>query len=309
MGEGHGISPPRVGGCLAGYWLLWQTAGAEPWVVSVLRDGYRIPFIQGSFPPLARSPVLFRTYRPESPKSLALAQEILKMMDKGALEIVRDPDPGFYSRLFLVEKVTGGWRPVIDLSRLNVLIRQTPFKMETMATTMASVREGDFLASVDLKDAYFQIPVHQESRKFLRFFVGGVVYQFKVLCFGLSTAPQVFTRVFDLISKWVHARGIRLLRYLDDWPIMGSSEPTVRQHIWDLLSFCHSLGIVINEEKSDLVPMQRARYLGMEFDTVAARIYPTVARVDKFLTVAERFLLLESPQLSSGRLSSDIWHR
>ena len=41
------------------------------------------------------------------------------MLAKGALEIARDPGPGFYSRLFLVEKATGGWRPVIDLSHLN----------------------------------------------------------------------------------------------------------------------------------------------------------------------------------------------
>ena len=41
------------------------------------------------------------------------------MLAKDALEIVLDLGPGFYSRLFLVEKATGGWRPVIDLSHLN----------------------------------------------------------------------------------------------------------------------------------------------------------------------------------------------
>ena len=51
------------------------------------------------------------------------------------------------------------------------------------------------MVSIDLKDAYLQVPMHPESRKYLRFMVFGKVYQFKVLCFGLSTAPQVFTRV------------------------------------------------------------------------------------------------------------------
>ena len=85
------------------------------------------------------------------------------MLAKGALEIVLDPGPGFYSRLFLVEKVTGGWRPVIDLSPLNGFVRQTPFEMEAAASVLLSVREGDFLASMDLKDAYFQIPIHRSS--------------------------------------------------------------------------------------------------------------------------------------------------
>ena len=173
-------------------------------MVNVLRHGYHIPF-QDSPPSLTPVPLSFRTYNPGSRKSLALCQEVSKMLEKGALEIVADPGFGFYSRLFLVEKATGGWRPVIDLSPLNGFVRQTPFKMETPASVVASVREGDFLASVDLKDAYFQVPIHQESRKYLRFLSEGVVYQFKVLCFGLCTAPQVFTRVFAFVSVWAHS--------------------------------------------------------------------------------------------------------
>ena len=133
------------------------------------------------------------------------------MLAKGALEIVLDPGPGFYSRLFLVEKATGDWRPVIDLSPLNGFVRQTQFKMETAASVLLSVREGNFIASVDLKDSYFQIPVHRSSRKLLHFTSEGTVYQFKVLCFGLLTAPQVFTRVFAAVSAWACTRRIRLL--------------------------------------------------------------------------------------------------
>ena len=181
--------PVRVGGCLAQHWRQWQAIGAETWVVTVLRDGYRVPF-KDSPPPLSRTPVSFPTYRAGSPRAQALRQEVEAMLAKGALEIARDPGPSFYSRLFLVEKATGGWRPVIDLSHLNDFVQLTSFKMETVASVLLSVREGDFLASLDLKDAYFQIPIHGSSRKLLRFMSEGTVYQFKALCFGLSTAPQ-----------------------------------------------------------------------------------------------------------------------
>ena len=257
--------------------------------MTVLRDGYRVPF-KDSPPPLARTPVSFPTYRAGSPRAHALRQEVEVMLANGALEIARDPGPGFYSRLFLVEKATGGWRPVIDLSHLNDFVQLTPFKMETVASVLLSVREGDFLASLDLKDAYFQIPIHGSSRKLLRFMSEGTVYQFKALCFGLSTAPQVFTRVFAAVSAWAHARGIRLLRYLDDWLVLSSSEKKAKESIRELLSLCRTLGIVINEKKSDLVPSQSAKYLGMTIDTGAGKVFPSLARVEKFLTVAERFL-------------------
>ena len=98
--------PVRVGGCLAQHWRHWQAVGAETWVVTVLRDGYRVPF-KDSSPPLSRTPVSFPTYRAGSPRAQALRQEVEAMLAKGALEIVRDPGPGFYSRLCLVEKATG----------------------------------------------------------------------------------------------------------------------------------------------------------------------------------------------------------
>ena len=300
--------PMRVGGCLSSHWRRWQEIGAETWVVTVLRDGYRVPF-KDSPPPLARTLVSFPTYRAGSPRAQALRQEVEAMLAKGALEIARDPGPGFYSRLFLVEKATGGWRPVIDLSHLNDFVQLTPFKMETVASVLLSVREGDFLASLDLKDAYFQIPIHGSSRKLLRFMSEGTVYQFKALCFGLSTAPQVFTRVFAAVSAWALARGIRLLRYLDDWLVLSSSEKKAKESIRELLLLCRTLGIVINEKKSDLMPSQSAKYLGMTIDTGAGKVFPSLARVEKFLAVAERFCSMQSPpaqlwQVILGHLAS-----
>ena len=162
---------------------------------------------------------------------------------------------------------------------------------------------------MDLKDSYFQIPVHRSSRKWLRFMSDGTVHQFKVLCFGLSTAPQVFTRVFAAVSAWAHSHGVGLLLYLDDWLVLASSETRARQHVRELLSLCNSLGIVINEEKSDLIPSQSVEYLGMTIDTVAARAFPTLARVERFLSVARQFLTRSDPpaqlwQVLLGHMSS-----
>ena len=61
------------------------------------------------------------------------------------------------------------------------------------------------MVSLDLKDAYLQVPMHPESHKFLRFVTCGKIYQFKVLCFGLSTVPQVFTRDFGFSSPIWHS--------------------------------------------------------------------------------------------------------
>ena len=107
--------------------------------------------------------------------------------------------------------------------------------------------------------------------------------------------PQVFTRVFAAVSEWAHTLRIRLLRYLDDWLVLASSEAKARQHVQELLLLCHDLGIVVNEKKSDLVPSRSASYLGMTIDTVAGKVSPSRARVEKFLCLAGNFVKMNSP--------------
>ena len=184
-------------------------------MVEVLRVGYCLPFL--STPPLSNAPLPMPSYSPTSIKGAALEEVTLALVAKGAVELAPLPSPGFYSRLFVVWKTSGSWRPVIDLSHLNRFVDVSHFQMETIQSVLLSVRQGDWMASIDLKEAYLQVPVHPASRHLLRFVFRDNVYQFKALCFGLSTAPQVFTRVMAPVSAILHSMGIRMRRYLDDW--------------------------------------------------------------------------------------------
>ena len=155
------------------------------------------------------------------------------------------------------------------------------------------------MVSLDLKDAYLQVPMHPDSRKFLRFVACGKVYQFKVLCFGLSTAPQVFTRVMAPVSAFLHRSGVRLRRYLDDWLIQASSQEQVLLALGSVLQLFLSLGIVVNWEKSQLIPTQRMVYLGVLLDSVSVRASPALKRVEKLLSIGDVFLSSEHQPVSS----------
>ena len=145
-------------------------------------------------------PIPLPSSSPISITGAALEEITLGLIAKDALELAPLPSPGFYSHLFVVWKTSRSWRPVIDLSHLNRFVDVPHFQMETIQSVLLSVRQGDWMASIDLKEAYLQVPVHPASRHFLRFMFRGTVYQFKALCFGLSTAPQVFIRVMAPVS-------------------------------------------------------------------------------------------------------------
>ena len=143
-------APSRVGGCLALHWRPWQAVRAEPWVVSVLRHGYRIPF-QDRLPPLARSPVSFPTYPPNSPKALALRQEV-DMISKGALERVNESG----SRL-LQSPFPGGK----GFGRLET--RDRPLPPQRVCKTN-SVQDGDCLLSPPLSQRGRLPSIHRPER-------------------------------------------------------------------------------------------------------------------------------------------------
>ena len=145
------------------------------------------------------------------------------------------------------------------------------------------------MVSLDLQDAYLQVPVHPASRRFLRFCVGAEVFQFKALCSGFSSAPQVFTWVMAPVSSIMHRYGFRILRYLDNWLVLGSSFQEITRARDFLLWLCDQLGILVNHSKSTLLPSQRLDYLGMTLQSTPLRAFPTQARVHKALSLVAEF--------------------
>ena len=103
-------------------------------MVEVLRVGYCLPFL--STPPLSTAPIPMPSYSPTSIKGAALEEVTLGLVVKGAVELAPLPSPGFYSRLFVVWKTSGSWRPVIDLSHLNRFVDVSPFQMETIQSVL-----------------------------------------------------------------------------------------------------------------------------------------------------------------------------
>ena len=261
--------------------------------MEVLREGYRIPFLRP--PPLSPVPIPLPSYSPSSTKGVALRDCTLSLVAKGAVELAPLPSPGFYSRLFVVWKTSGSWRPVIDLSILNRFVDVSHFQMETIQSVLLSVRQGDWMASIDLREAYLQVPVHPESRQYLRFVALGRVFQFQALCFGLSTAPQVFTWVMAPVSAILHSMGIRMRRYLDDWLVQSSFRKSLLRDLQVVLALCRELGIVVNPEKSNLVPFQVVQYLGVVINAQSFMASPLPERVSRLFSTVGEFQSSASP--------------
>ena len=117
----------------------------------------------------------------------------------------------------------------------------------------------------------------------------------RVLCFGLTTAPHVFTRLMAPKSTILHRYVVGMLRYLDDWLILAESRTTGIQVSDRLLQVCEELGLQVNCRKSSLIPSQDMTYLSMQIQSVRFIAKPTETWVENLLKIIEEFLSFLAP--------------
>ena len=282
------VQAPQVGGRLQPFWQTWALLGANPRVVSILKDGYILPF--KIRPPLVRDPLIVSGYANPT-RNLYLKGALQALLQKEAVEMVRvQTSLAFFNRLFIVPKPNQKWRPILDLSALNKFLSVKTFKMETPETIRLSLQQGEWVTSLDFSDAYFHIPVHVKSRKYLRFHFQSQSYQFRALPFGLSTAPMEFTCVVKEVKLMAESRGIRIHQYLDDWLIRAPTKESCHQGTQSLLALCQELGWIVNLQKSELEPKQTFEFVGYKYDLFQGRVLPTQNRWESILQKLESIL-------------------
>ena len=95
------------------------------------------------------------------------------------------------------------------------------------------------------------------------------------LWFGLNTAPRIFTKLLKPVAALLLKGGVRMVLYLDDFLILGSTFQEAQSHSAMAVSLLESLGFAVNLEKSCLVPTQILTFLGFVIDsTVEALSLP-----------------------------------
>ena len=125
--------------------------------------------------------------------------------------------------------------------------------------------------SIDPKDAYFHIPIHPSSRKFLKICRGEEVFQFKTLPFGISSALWLFTKIFKQLAI-ILRRYIAIHQHLDHWLNKQWPRENSIQDRQKTLLLCQQMGCLINWDKSELNPTQQLDFVGVHFDLLDSTV-------------------------------------
>ena len=107
-----------------------------------------------------------------------------KLPNKVVIEPSKPCDGDFISSIFVRPKKDGSHRLILNLKALNEFVAHYHFKMDTFHAALKPMRPGCFMASVDLKDTYFFIPISVEDHNFLKFEWQGNYFRFS--CFQMG---------------------------------------------------------------------------------------------------------------------------
>lgn len=203
----------------------------------------------------------------------AIGLELDRLLGIGAVTNSQHEKGEFISNIFTRNKSNGKIRVILNLKNLNQFVSYHHFKMEHLPFVLELVHENDYFGSIDLSDAYFSVPVAQEHWKYFKFMWNGVLYAYKVMMFGLSSAPRIFTKICKPILACLRAsHAIRCSLYIDDMIVMAHTASALTKNLDIICNLFEDLGFNINYEKSMLSPSNLVKHLGYIIDSSSMTI-------------------------------------
>ena len=262
----------------------WQTITTDSFILKIIKYGITLDF--SSIPGGGRC-----TPPPVSTQQgTIITNEIETLLDKQAIVVTTLEEGSFLYPVFTTEKADGSARFILNLKRFNTSIQYVHFKMESMDNVLHMMTPNVWMASIDLKDAYYSIQVHPAHQKYLTFFWDSRYYKFVCLPNGYTQAPMLFTKLLKCPYSFLRKQGHQSVVYIDDSYLQGHSFASCYSNVCATMDLLQKLGFTINLKKSVLTPTQSLEFLGFILDSQRMIITLTPKRVTKILDICVKLL-------------------
>lgn len=281
---------------------VWAALGAGPWVLRTILYGLRIPWV--STPKPTRS----RGYPMPYAELVWCRTEVDRWVGAGyvrRLSKAVGAGSSWVSPTFVVHGPKD--RMVVDLRQINHYIAARPFKYQRLAGFLAGVLPDEHLISWDVKDAFYHIRIFPAHRRYFRFVVDGVVYEPRVLPFGMRLSPWAWTKMLRPVVAALRLRGFHMMAYVDDFASTGrderpSSAASATAGRVEIVRLFADLGLHVHATKGVAAGTTRLPILGFLADTRRRVLVLPKERLDKVIRGAKA--LLSAATSTSRRVSA-----
>ena len=270
-----------VPGSLKNHIQFWRSIGSSQFILDVIDEGYRIPFYSTPPPSFSwnnKSALAHRSFVDEAISELLLTYRVFET----------DVIPRNVNPLSVSIQSSGKKRLILDLRLINKHLWKKSVKFEDLRVALNYLEKGHFMFSFDIRSGYHHVlifPPHQSFLGFSWFYKGKTRYFcFRVLPFGLSSAPYIFTKLFRPLVAYWRQQGIHIVVYLDDGLGEAPSYQVALDHSTTVKSDLVRSGFVPNSEKSIWVPTLVIDWLGFTIDLFQGLLFIPGKKIKRVLS-------------------------
>ena len=189
-----------------------------------------------------------------------------------------------------VPKSNGDLRLCADYkSTVNPAIAADPYKSPATDVVLDQLAGGKYFAEIDLKEAYAQIPVDEETSFLLAVNTPAGLHRVTRLPYGIKVAPAIFQRIMDGLLGGIK----NVVVYQDNIFVRADSALELKSLLQRVLSILSESGFTVNAQKCTWLTTE-LRALG--FMVSAKGIHPCE---DKVQAIKEAPFPQDKEQLQS----------
>jgi len=214
-------------------------------------------------------PVKQRYYPVSPPIQKIINEELDRMLKLGIVEESRSP---WSSPILVVKKPNGTYRLCLDSRKLNSLTVKDSYPLPYVSATLDKLRNAKVISSIDLRSAFWQIPLEESSKEKCAFTVPGRgLFHFIRLPYGLHNSSASFQRLMDrIIGPDLEPN---VLVYLDDTVIVTEDFESHIRLLNLVIQRIKEAGLTVNADKCEICKPE-LKYLGYLIDHRGLRADP-----------------------------------
>lgn len=265
-------------GNIRNYVHNWKKITSDKNIIDIVTDGLQLNFTD--CPPQGSEPFEYPRGQNEH---YTINEEVNKLLAKEVIKPCGRETGEYFSSLFTRDKKDGTYRTILNLKSLNQDCDTAHFKMESLKQALYMVRRGHFLASIDIKDAFYSVPINEDHKKYLKFAWNGKLFQFCAMPNGYCDAMRIFTKILKPVFATLREQGYESVIYVDDSLLQGETFQECLDNIMATLECLESLGFVIHPDKSIFIPTQEIIFLGFIINTRDMTVRLTVEKKEKII--------------------------
>ncbi len=286
-------------GNLRRHLAFWESIGANPWVLDLIREGYALPFSTIA-PPSAS----FSNNASARNNAVFIESQIFEFLKNGIIQRVSQP-PTVVNPLSVACQSSGKLRFILDATYVNEFLAYEHFKLEDLSLFIQYLEGSSFGWSFDISKGYFHIPIAPRSRPYLgfawRFGEQLQYFVFRVLAFGVATGPLVFSKVMRvLVLKW-RREGKKVIVYLDDGLGFHEDRLIAQLQADEVRHDLKAAGFLEQETKCHWRVSQEMVWLGHLLDLEACTISVSHAKITQIVLLISS--LLRQARVSGRQLA------